>query len=377
MITRRIVFWEPNLSPHKSDLIGALVDITTDAFDIIVCADQGLLPDRTQLGWTPPSGRGPAPIVAPTSAQIDALIEDSPADTLHIVSGIRHIPMIVAVLSSIRRHRARFALMSEPRASEGWAGLARYLQSWLTEGWIRQNAEFVLAIGRHGPAWFRRVGYPRERLFPFAYFVAPHRMKCAALPCCAATRVVYVGRLVADKGISDIVEAIDSLGADARLTVVGDGPERDRLMMRCRELKLATEFLGVLPMREVAPLLAAQDVLVLASTTSNDGWGVVVNEALLAGTAVIASERAGASIMLSDARLGCVVLPGSPPAIAEAIRALRTNDAFVATAREQRRHVAQAKLAPEVGARYLLDIIRWSDGTGSRPPPFHAASINT
>jgi glycosyltransferase involved in cell wall biosynthesis len=376
MTTRRIVFWEPTVSPHKSSLIAALADIAGDALELVVCAGQGLLPERARLGWSQPTGHGPEPTIAPTHAQIEALVGSFPADTLHLVSGIRHVPMIVAALASIRRHGARFALMSEPRASEGWAGVLRYAQSWLTEGWLRRNVEFVLTIGRHGPAWFRRVGYPQECLFPFAYFVAPSTVESACAES-ATIRVAYVGRLVTEKGVADIVEAVANLGTSARLTMVGDGPERDKLVARCRTLNLVAEFPGVLPMPEVAPLLAAQDILVLASTASNDGWGVVVNEALLAGTAVVASERAGASIMLDDARLGRVVPPGSPPAIATAIQALQTSGAFAEPARELRRQVALARLAPEVGARHLLAIVRWRDGAGNRPPPFYAAAIST
>ena len=373
MNTRRIVFWEPSVSPHKADLIRAVAASADAAPEVIVCADQGLLPERARLGWTLPAESGPQPLIAPTDAQIDALVASRRDETLHIVSGIRHVPMIVAALASIRHHRARFALMSEPRASEGPAGSLRYLQSWLTEGWLRRRVEFVLAIGRHGPPWFRRVGYPAERVFPFAYFVAA---RLSAVPAAVADglRVAHVGRLVAEKGVADIIDAAARLGADARLTLIGDGPQRAALIARSRSLGLSADFVGVLPMPDVATHLAAQDVLVLASTTSNDGWGVVVNEALLAGTAVVASERAGASMLLDDPRLGRVVPPGEPAAIATAIHSLRDSGSFSPSARQVRRDWALSHLDPGNGARHLLAIVRWCDERGQRPPAFYEAN---
>jgi glycosyltransferase involved in cell wall biosynthesis len=366
MTTRHIVFWEPSLSPHKGDLFNALTGMTGADIEVTVCADTGLLPERAALGWAEPAALRHRQIVTPDAAMIERLTGLDVASTLHVVSGMRHVPTIVSALAAIRRRGARLALMSEPRVGEGFVGALRYLQSWLTEGWLRRQAEFVLAIGRNGPPWFRSVGYPDQRIFPYAYFVAAGSTPAPTGQPDGIVRIAYVGRLVPGKGIDDLLAAVAGLGPDHRLLIVGDGPERQRLTALGQRLGVAAEFTGVAAMARIAPTLAECDVLVLAST-SKDGWGVTVSEALLAGTAAVATPLVGASLVLDDPRLGRVVPPRSPAAIATAIRQLHRDGAFQADRRQLRRQLAAALLTPEAGARLLLDIIRWCDGEGARP----------
>ncbi|MDP1045310.1 glycosyltransferase, partial [Klebsiella pneumoniae] len=64
---------------------------------------------------------------------------------------------------------------------------------------------------------------------------------------------------------------------------------------------------GVLPMSDVNCFFRQVDVLVLASTTADDGWGVVVSEALMCGVAVVATATVGASVVLERSLFGrCV-----------------------------------------------------------------------
>ena len=364
------MFWEPNISPHKSDLFNALTAITGSDIEVLVCADRDLLPERAAMGWSRPLAVRHREIIAPDERQVEHLVTEQATTTLHIVSGMRHVPTIVSALAAIRRHGARFALMSEPRASEGLRGAIRYLQSRLTEGWLRQRTEFVLAIGRHGPAWFRAVGYPRDRIFPYAYFVAPPAAMTSSSGSTPELKVAYVGRLIRQKGVADLIDAMAELGPNHRLTVVGDGPERHNLAARCQTRKVTADFTGVLPMDRIGTLLAGVDVLALASTATDDGWGVVVGEALMTGTAAVASRCVGASIVLDDPRLGRVIPPRTPSAIAEAIRDLHSNGGFTADARRQRRQLAISMLAPEAGVNALLDIVHWCDGKGERPLPY-------
>lgn len=342
--------------------------------EITVCADTGLLPERAALGWSEPAALRHRQIVAPDAATIERLTGVDIASTLHVVSGMRHVPTIVQALAAIRRRGARLALMSEPRVGEGFAGTLRYLQSWLTEGWLRRQAEFVLAIGRNGPPWFRSVGYPDQRIFPYAYFVAADSTPPADRQPDGIVRIAYVGRLVPGKGIDDLLAAIAGLGPDHRLLIIGDGPERQRLTTQAQRLGVAAEFTGVVAMARIVPMLVECDVLVLASTCK-DGWGVTVSEALLAGTAAVATPFVGASLVLDDPRLGRVVPPRSPQAIAAAIRQLQCEGALGTDQRKQRRQLAATLLAPEAGARMLLDIVHWCDGLGARPATLAAAAV--
>jgi glycosyltransferase involved in cell wall biosynthesis len=265
--------------------------------------------------------------------------------------------------------------MSEPRVREGWKGEIRFLHSWLTEGWLRQRAEFVLAIGRNGPPWFFGVGYRQERIFPFAYFVDPpeYDVRLAversfgSLP----LRIGYLGRLVKMKGVFDLVEAAALLRDSCMLEIGGGGADEIPLRASCEDLKLNAKFRGVIPIAEVGRFLSNLDVLVLASTTKDDGWGVVVSEALLCGTAVVATACVGASLVLDDPSRGRVVPARSPGKIANAIMDLARGEGLGTAARARRVAWSSRVLGATGGAEHLLKIVAWSEGSLPRPSAFH------
>ncbi|RYF70730.1 MAG: hypothetical protein EOO22_13815, partial [Comamonadaceae bacterium] len=228
---RRVVFWEPCESPHKSDLFTRLAALAPD-IEVICCADTALPDERREQGWSVPEATGWRTVIAPDARQIAELVDTSPETTLHIFSGIRWVPSIVAGLARVRRSGARLALLSEPRVREGWRGEVRFLQSWLTEGWLRRRVAFVLGIGRSGPIWFRSVGYAASRIFPFAYFVdAPPAVRPAPLSGApvqpSVLRIGYLGRLAQSKGVHDLVSACAMLKIPYSLTFAGSGPDHD------------------------------------------------------------------------------------------------------------------------------------------------------
>ena len=370
----RIVFWEPTVSPHKSDFFKALA-AAAPALEVVCCAHGGVAPDRRALGWRVDSDFPYRTIIAPSSFALRSLAAEQPDTTLHVFSGIRHIRTIVKGLRMVRRAGARFAIQSEPRAFEGGKGVARYLQSWLTESELRKNASFVLAIGRNGPPWFRSVGYSQTQVFPFAYFVDPpdsNPSECGDVSRnVGPTRIGYVGRLVAMKGVFDLADAIAQLGEGFTLALAGTGVDEAQLLRYCAQRNVSVDFAGVLPMAAIGDFMRDLDVLVLASRSSDDGWGVVVSEALMCGTAVVATSCVGASVMLSENSFGRMTHACSGKEIAEAVGALVASGALLSAARSRRAALAKARLSADVGARYFLEIVRWSKGGCARPRPFY------
>lgn len=373
----RIIFWEPSVSPHKADFFAAMAKISPN-IEVICCAQSQLSEDRKVQGWTIKYTESFRTIIAPSKNEIDQLVHEQVGSSLHIFSGIRWVPSIVAGLKSVRMHKAKFAIMSEPRVAEGWKGKLRFLQSWLTEGWLRRNAAFVLAQGRNGPPWFTSVGYSADCVFPFAYFIDPpsailNEAQSTSLPN-RPIQIGYVGRLVEMKGIFDLVAAVGKLGNTAHLKIAGTGPQEGELQTRCNDLHINAEFLGVLPMIEVCNFMQKLDLLVLAST-EKDGWGVVVSEALMSGTAVIATPCVGASLVLDGRFFGECVPAESPDAIAQAIRKLKDIGAFSPELRKQRAKLAQKFLSADGGARHLLAIIQWKFAEAERPAPFYETKV--
>ncbi|HEY7272787.1 MAG TPA: glycosyltransferase family 4 protein [Actinoplanes sp.] len=136
--------------------------------------------------------------------------------------------------------------------------------------------------------------------------------------------VVFVGRLIAPKGVDLLIAAVAKLAAAGRQVhclVVGDGPERARLSALARSSRVAhlVTFAGTLPTAtEVVAVMKAARVLALPSV--REGFGMVALEANACGIPVITVDHPGnaATELVDHGHTGWVV-PPTATALAEAI----------------------------------------------------------
>lgn len=109
--------------------------------------------------------------------------------------------------------------------------------------------------------------------------------------------LVFVGRLVSDKGVDDLLYALEDLrrrGLTPRLSIVGDGPERTSLEALAVSLGLTAQvdFVGVLRGPELAAALNSHRVLVVPSRWA-EPFGLVALEGIACGCVVVGSELGG------------------------------------------------------------------------------------
>jgi glycosyltransferase involved in cell wall biosynthesis len=143
----------------------------------------------------------------------------------------------------------------------------------------------------------------------------------------------YVGRLVQARGVDTLLQALAEARDRAwRLTIVGDGPERERLEALASQLRLAARirWAGALPPEHLARLWAELDVLVLpsrhvadGSAGSDDAHGHVLVEAMAHEVAVVGTEVGVIPEVIGDA--GLLAPPDDPAALAAALRRLAAN----------------------------------------------------
>jgi colanic acid/amylovoran biosynthesis glycosyltransferase len=150
------------------------------------------------------------------------------------------------------------------------------------------------------------------------------RQRAAGLP----ARVLFVGRLVPEKGVPLFVSAIEQLvrrevAVDAVL--VGDGPLRAPLETGLAERGLAgaVRFVGAVGQDELPEWYAWADIFCLPSFA--EGLPVVLMEALLEGLAVVTTPIAGIPELVVDGRTGVLVPPGRVESLADAIASLATD----------------------------------------------------
>lgn len=116
--------------------------------------------------------------------------------------------------------------------------------------------------------------------------------------------VLFVGRLVREKGLVELVHAAKLLGgarSGLRLVLVGDGPLRRDLGLLARELGVDVLFAGALPPEDVARWMLAADVVTLPSYS--EGHPNAVVEALACGRPVVATPVGGVAEIADPASM--------------------------------------------------------------------------
>jgi len=147
---------------------------------------------------------------------------------------------------------------------------------------------------------------------------------------------LYVGRLIKRKNVDLIISAAKQIN-DERIAVViaGDGEERSSLEALANGASRVTFVGGVAP--DDLPLYyAAADALILPA--DQEPWGLVINEAMACGLAVIAHGDCGAAVDLVGPDVGVKLGTFSVHELAEAMRSVGGDD-------EKRRAMRQRALA--------------------------------
>jgi glycosyltransferase involved in cell wall biosynthesis len=143
---------------------------------------------------------------------------------------------------------------------------------------------------------------------------------------------VFAGRLVAAKHLPLAIAALRHVPG-ARLVMVGDGPERQRLLELIEEAGLQDRVTlkGALPRLNAIEWLRAADAALLSSAWENHPHAAV--EALAVGTPVVATAVGGVPEVIDTGVNGILVPPGDERALAEAMRAVTTDAELLARLR--------------------------------------------
>jgi phosphatidylinositol alpha-mannosyltransferase len=149
--------------------------------------------------------------------------------------------------------------------------------------------------------------------------------------------ITFIGRHEPRKGLAVLLDAFALLPVSARLWVLGDGPERTRLQGQFGS-NPRIEWLGPVDDKERAARLAGADVFV-APSLGGESFGVVLLEAMAAGTAVVASDLPGYRLAAAGAAL--LVPAGDRVALAKAVSSVLFDDAEREDLRDKSRRRAR------------------------------------
>jgi phosphatidylinositol alpha-mannosyltransferase len=133
-----------------------------------------------------------------------------------------------------------------------------------------------------------------------------------------APAIVFVGRHEQRKGLAVLLDAFAGLERDAELWVIGDGPEGSTL--RARGVR-RVQWLGRVTEEEKQARLRGATIACFPAL-EGESFGVVLLEAMAAGTAVVASDIDGYRTVARSGREALLVPPGDTDALRAALRAL-------------------------------------------------------
>ncbi|GAA3879147.1 glycosyltransferase family 4 protein [Saccharothrix violaceirubra] len=137
--------------------------------------------------------------------------------------------------------------------------------------------------------------------------------------------LLFFGRLEWEKGVHDLIAALPRIRRThkgARVVVAGEGTHGSWLVdqARAHRVRRAVDFVGHLPDRDLAALLAAADAVVLPSRY--EPFGIVALEAAAAGTPLVASTAGGLGEVVVDGETGVSFTPGDVAGLAAAVRSV-------------------------------------------------------
>lgn len=318
----------------------------------------------------PVPGRDAPGFFWPLSRGLARTLREGAFDALwvHGYSSANHL----AALILARRHGMRTLLRDETSDASQARSPLRRLAKQAAFALLRGLVDTFLAIGTANARHLMALGVPATRLVVMPYAVDNARFaRIGAASDSAALRrrlglpetrplILFSAKLIARKRPLDLLAAFAAIASrlpeSPVLAFAGDGELRGELERQKSERNLADlHLLGFLGQADLAALYAAADVLVLPS--ERESWGLVVNEAMNGGCAIVASNRVGAALDL--VRDNGVVYPvGDVRALAQALLdVLGDASGLVRMQRRSREIVAACSFEQDVQAlRLALDL---------------------
>ncbi|EHR72942.1 glycosyltransferase [Burkholderiales bacterium JOSHI_001] len=201
------------------------------------------------------------------------------------------------------------------------------------KGWLlRRNLRAADALASTSLAMAQQV----KRLWPQAgeiaitpFGVDVRRFAPATAPAGPLT-IGTVKTLATKYGIDTLLRAFALIAprSDARLLIVGDGPQRDELKALATNLGVAArvQWAGAVPHADVPGWLQRLNIYVAASRLDSESFGVAVVEAMACGVPVVVSDVGGLPEVVVPGHSGLVVPRDQPQALAEALLRLLDDD---------------------------------------------------
>ena len=304
---------------------------------------------------------GPPTAIRPLNSGLPKALKEGQFDALW-VHGYMRLYHMIAML------RARMMGLVVLNRDEAWEYSAARgpLKNFIKRLFffaLRRICQGWLVIGSANKNYYIAHGMKEENIFPMPYTVDNQYFRVQAITAGAHQDtlrqelnlepgrpvVLYASKFMERKRPADLVEAIARLHKDSKnrapyLVMVGDGEQRERLKQQVKTLGIedSVRFTGFRNQSELPSFYSLCDVFVLPSFL--EPWGLVVNEVMTAGRAVVASDQVGSVFdLIRDGENGYVFPAGNVDALTDSLSKI----------------VSDPELSRKMGDRSLEIIENW------------------
>ncbi|GMQ92177.1 MAG: hypothetical protein BMS9Abin11_1498 [Gammaproteobacteria bacterium] len=335
----KVVSWHPVLTDHQSYTLDSLQQKENCFLKVYVASV--LNKERQAQGWDNQHASSLSPELIPKKRWFKFAIQRlrENRDAIHLFDSPFERPKLIVVLFLAVALGHQVYLISEPYSpiSAGYQSDKQQYINWLKARLrpllygiygmlLRYRINGVLAISCLAIAQYQHMGIAREIIFPFGYFVPCQKSACAVSSSAVSSgkidlKIVFIGNLISRKGLDILISAVRNLnnnGLSLSLDVYGPGNPNQYSFDQS-----AVRYCGLIPFGYSQAVISEYDILVLPSR--HDGWGVVVNEALMAGVPVICSDQVGASAVVKKWQCGSIFASESVSDLVDKLEKLSTN----------------------------------------------------
>ncbi|HEY1867121.1 MAG TPA: glycosyltransferase family 4 protein [Candidatus Cybelea sp.] len=224
---------------------------------------------------------------------------------------------------------------------------------------LKRRSVHFLGVSRASVEWLRTFGIRDATVLPNG-IAAPLTMPMRDAAGFVKPVVFFAGRLLPEKGIAELVEAIDLLGREGTnvaLRIAGDGPMAGFLEKHMRSAGFLT-YLGRLPHDQITAELRNASIFVNPSNLP-EGFPTVLLEAGAAALPVVSTVGGGSADLIREGETGFVIPVGAAPDIAARIREILARPAEALRRGSELFRLVQAQYTwPSI----VRDFLRYAEG---------------
>jgi glycosyltransferase involved in cell wall biosynthesis len=211
-----------------------------------------------------------------------------------------------------------------PKAANIQEVIGREMSRWYLRS-VTKAARAVRTVNDTVARQVVRFGVAQEKVHVISSFYLDKEILSHDYKPPVSYDISFCGRLVANKGLSELISALVELPT-VRLLVIGDGPERSKMERKVKDLGISNRvtFLGWLPTQE-AVSGAMQTARIFVMNSKSEGGPRIALEAMACGLPIIATQVGVMPEAITDGVNG-IFTTGTTPDLVEKISTLLAND---------------------------------------------------